>query len=96
MSKQIDMSGYTISETAEVVNVAEFRNRIEYLERLMSVDYHACADQVERTRWVRSAQRFARELTETTCKRATDADWRRRERALDRSATMIIRNSILR
>lgn len=79
----------TISESPEVVRVDEFRRRISHLENLVSSGRHSCVGAAERQQWVKSARRIGSELINTTCLRATAEDWRRRERAIDRSTSAI-------
>ena len=88
MNTALDMSIFTIGSPLETVNVAEFRGRIEHLERLAS-DYHSCVDRFERAKWAVIARRIGSELIHTTCKRATTEDWMRRERAIDRSTSLL-------
>lgn len=90
MTAAIDMSIFTTVSPTETVNVAEFRNRIEHLERLVAVDYHACRGVAELVRWAGRARRIGSELIHTTCKRATADDWMRRERAVDRSTFLLL------
>ncbi len=80
----------TIAPNAQPVPVAEFRNRISTLERMIRVDLAACVGATERSRWAVSARRIAADLIATDCKRATGDDWTRRERAIDRAATLVI------
>ncbi len=89
MTTAIDMSIFTIESPFESVAVADFRNRIEHLERLVAVDYHACVGTTERNDWAHRARRVGSTLIHTTCKRATADDWMRRERAIDRSTSLL-------
>lgn len=91
MATAIDMSIYTTATPVETVNVAEFRNRIEHLERLVNADFGACVNAAERANWAASARRIGSELIHTTCIRATVADWNRRERIIDRSTTLLMK-----
>lgn len=88
MSSKFDMSAYTLAGELTTVGVAEFRNRVDHLMQLVKVDYHACVNDKERADWVARARKVGGELIATTCKRATQTDWDRRERALDRSAKL--------
>jgi hypothetical protein len=74
-----------ISGTVNTVNVAEFRQQIEHLERLVNCDWHACANDAERADWAFRARKVGSELIHMACKRATVADMDRRERVLDKS-----------
>jgi nanoRNase/pAp phosphatase (c-di-AMP/oligoRNAs hydrolase) len=89
MSNAANTADYTISADAQTVKVADFRNAIERLERIVRVDFHACVDADERAQWVERAKRAGRELIATTCKRANHNDWMRRERAIDASTDRI-------
>lgn len=84
---------YTQPDTSDalIVNVAAFRQQIQSVEESCQRDYHACANATERASWAASTGRAAAELTRMTCKRATTQDMDRRERALDKSATLIIK-----
>jgi hypothetical protein len=75
----------------ETVNVSEFRNRIEHLERRIHCDYHSARDGAEKRNWRAVTERVGAELIATVCKRATQDDWDRRERAIDRSTDLISR-----
>ena len=85
----IAMDIYTVSPNAKPVKVADFRNAIDHLERLVHVDFVACVGQREREQWVERARRTGRDLISITCKRAKADDWDRRERAIDTSTKMI-------
>jgi len=91
MTTAIDMSIYTTATPVAAVPVAEFRNRIQHLERLVHADYGACVNAAERANWAASARRIGSELIHTTCRRATVEDWNRRERAIDRSTSLLMR-----
>lgn len=91
MATAVDMSAYTVTTDAELVNVAEFRHRILQLEELVSRDYHACANASERARWAETARRVGSKLISTVCSRAKAGDWDRRERAIDRSTTLLLK-----
>lgn len=82
---------YTIPEDGkgEVVKVADFRDEIDHVFRIVNVDFHACVGADEKARWVEIARRFTTKLRGMTCKRATAYDWRQREMALDQAATRI-------
>lgn len=88
---KIDLSNYTFStKTPRTVPVAEFRDQIDHLFDVVNRDYHACgrrADELER--WARTARAVGAELCAMTCQRATQRDWDRRERAIERSATLL-------
>ena len=79
----------TIAPNAQPVPVAEFRNRISTLERMIRVDLAACVGAGERSRWAVTAAAVAVDLIRTDCKRATGADWTRRERAIDRACALV-------
>lgn len=79
----------TISENPEIVPVAEFRDRIKHLERIIHVDACACVDGVELGRCRRIAQRIGAELIASTSKRAKLEDWERRERVIERSTAFV-------
>lgn len=85
------ISEYTISETASPVTVAAFRDAIEHLERIVHVERHACVGADEKANWAKIARRIGSELINTTCKRATAADWTRREQAIDASTNQVAR-----
>lgn len=89
----IDLSNFTTLPASETttVPVAEFRQVIEHLERLISCDYHSARGEQELLRWKDRARNVGAELIGLTCKRATLEDWQRRERAIDRSAALITR-----
>jgi hypothetical protein len=78
---------------AEIVKIAEFRGRIEHLERKIGNDYHSCVNDAERARWAETTRTLGAELVNTVCKRATDEDMDRRERAIDRSTSLIAKVS---
>lgn len=82
-------NNYSISENAEVVNVAEFRDRISHLEHSIRCDKQSCVGEKEKTHWLHIMKGISSELFNTTCKRAKVQDWDRRERIID-EATMII------
>ena len=86
-------SHYTQPDSSDVktVKVAEFRQRIESVEQYCHCDYHACVTDAERLRWADMTARAAAELSGMACARATKQDMDRRERALDKSATLIIK-----
>lgn len=86
----INRTEITIAPNAQPVPVAEFRNRIELLERKINVDRPACINDQERARWVSEARQVAATLIATDCKRATARDWTRRERAIDRATDCVI------
>lgn len=86
----INRAEITIAPNAQPVPVAEFRNRIQLLERKINVDRSACANDRERARWVSEARQLAAALIATDCKRATAQDWTRRERAIDRATDCVI------
>ena len=85
-------SDITMSPNAQSVSVGDFRDLISNLERLINCDYHSCVDHNERARWVRRARSVGSELIGTSCPRATTTDWIRREKAIERSASLIGRN----
>lgn len=87
----LDLSCYTIADNARAVRVAEFRNAIEHVERLVHCDRHSCVSDAEKARWIEAARRIGRELIATTCKRARREDWDRRERAIDASTDAIFK-----
>lgn len=89
-NKALDLSCYTIASDAQAVKVADFRNAIERLERIVRVDYHSAVGADERAQWVERARRAGRDLMRTVCKRAKRGDWDRRERALDASTDRIM------
>ena len=72
-----------------VVNVAEYRNRIASLERLIDVDYHAAAA-VESAQedWRARCASARKKLALTSCKRATVTD-RARCRSIEERAHML-------
>jgi hypothetical protein len=88
---RFDMSQCTILAPSEMttVNVSDFRRAIEHIERIVSVDYHSAHPGAELLAWVERAKQLGSELIGLTCKRATAEDWLRRERAIDRSASLI-------
>lgn len=83
------MSHYTQSSPAVVVKVAVFRAQINHLEDLVRCDWHACVSDRERGDCLAAMQRVGCELIAMTCKRATEADMTRRERAIEGSTTLI-------
>lgn len=95
MTNTINMDEFTVAADAETVTVAEFRNRIEHLETIIHTDRHSVVGGKELARWVDRARNVGSELIGTTCKRATAADWLRRERILDRSTTTLVRALVL-
>lgn len=93
MTNTTHRASYTVPAVGEanVVKVADFRDATDHLFRICNVDYSAARPGSERTRWVEIARRVARELASMDCKRATKRDWDRRERALDQSASLIMK-----
>ena len=89
----LSMDHYTfpLDGVTRVVPVAEFRQAIEHLERKVRCDYGACVNNDERARWAVCTRIVGAELIGMTCKRATQEDWDRRERAIDRSADLLSR-----
>jgi len=85
----IDLSCCTIAADAQAVKVSDFRNAIERVERILRVDFAACVNASERANCVERLRRAGRDLINTTCKRAKQADWARRERAIDASTDRI-------
>jgi hypothetical protein len=83
----INLNEYTLSANAETVSVSEFRDRVAHLERLHNCDRHSCVGISEKKTHVERVKRVASELIGTTCKRAKAADWDRRERIIDKTAT---------
>lgn len=81
----------TVSEQPVIVPVAVLRARTEHLERLVHADRHSCVTPEEVARWVVRARGVAAELQGNVSRRATAADWQRRESALDASASAILR-----
>jgi len=79
----------TVSATASVVPVAKFRDAVEHVERLLTVDRHACVTAGEVAQWRDRLRAAGADLIATTCKRALMSDWERRERAIDRSASVL-------
>lgn len=86
---KINKEEYTISKNAEAVKVSTFRNRIDYLLRIVRTDSHACVGKKEKAQCVRFAKDAGSELIATDCNRATKYDWDRREEALDISFSFI-------
>lgn len=84
-------NNFTIPSAAEanMVNVATFRDQTENLDRCCRVDFPACVNHSERTRWAEVTRKVASDLMAMTCKRAKHEDWVRRERAIDQSASMV-------
>lgn len=74
--------------TGKVVTVSEFRDAIDHVFKICT-DFSSCIGDKEKAHWVEIACRFGSELKQTICNRATERDWDRRERALDRSAGLI-------
>lgn len=74
-----------------VVKVSDFRDRIAGLERLCQYDHGACVGARELELWLLRARRVGAEVSAMVCKRANAADMARRERAIDRSAALIVR-----
>ena len=85
----MNLNEYTLGKKNEAVNVAEFRNRIQHLERTIHIDRHACVGSDEKALNVDNARRVGVLLIATTCKRATHDDWERRERIIDLSTAYI-------
>jgi hypothetical protein len=86
----MDLNEYTIGADAKAVTVGEFRSLIAHLEQVTS-DYHSCVGDVERGRWNDRVRLVGCELIYATCKRATAADWTRRESAIERSTKLLSR-----
>ena len=80
---------YTIAPSPSFVSVREFRQAIEHLERKIRVDRHSAVGVAEKSRWAEETRRVASSLIATSCKRAKSDDWIRRERAIDRSASLV-------
>lgn len=82
---------HTTDRITERVPVRELRNRTDALVRMVRVDLQACVNHTELMRWAEQCRRMGRELTATGSARAKLEDWDRRERALDHSASTLIR-----
>ena len=72
------------------MKVAEYRNIISHLERVVNCDFHSCVGDEEKARWVEIAKRVGTELINAQCPRAKADDRERAERIIDRSATRIL------
>lgn len=79
----------------EIVNVGEFRNRIDHLNRITRTDFHACVNERERSNWVQICKRFQARLISTACKRAQSNDWEMREQAITHVASMLDRANVI-
>lgn len=66
----------------KTVKVAEFRNAVDHLFRVVNQDYHACVGAGEVKNWVRIAQRVREEVQNIECKRASDYDKEQHQKAL--------------
>lgn len=84
----MDRAHCTIDRDAQPVRVAEFRRRTDALCQT-STDYHACVSWQERANWLFRARKAGRAVLAADCRRATDRDWLRRERAIERSSDLI-------
>ena len=62
------------------VKVADFRNAVDHLFRVVNVDYHACVGAAELRTWQGIAGRVLAEVEALECQRATaeDRDQQRR------------------
>lgn len=78
-----------IQESKEKVNVREFRNRIDHLNRVVRYDYSMAADQKELMNWLRIAKRVADEVRNTVTARANATDKKRRDDALAKADELI-------
>jgi hypothetical protein len=77
------------------VKVAELRNQIDHLNRIVNVDFHACVGDAEKKRCLRMVQKVGGELIDMTCKRAKQDDIANKERAVDRSTDLLLTHSKL-
>jgi hypothetical protein len=82
---------HTLGQIVADVPVREFRGLTDWLNRSVNVDRCACATPEERERWVAECRGIVARVKAAGCRRAKVADWDARERALDRSATAILR-----
>lgn len=83
---------YTMIADARPVLVAEFRRHITHLERLVTSDWSSCTGGLrEQVACTDRMRRVGGELIGMVCRGATADDMARRERALDRSTTLITR-----
>ena len=88
--EQAQDAHFTVRMSGDAVSVAEFRDQTDHLFHKVNVDRCACRG-AELARWVAETRKVASELSKIVCRTATRADWERRERALDASATAIIK-----
>jgi hypothetical protein len=65
------------------VKVADFRNKIDHLFRVLNADFHACVNATELGNWERIAKRVYNELAHIECKRANDYDKEQRLKAME-------------
>lgn len=69
-----DIEPVSVAESMEWVPVAEYRRRVEHLERVYNGDRHSCVGAGEWECWRRIAVRVLGEVERTECKRAKDED----------------------
>lgn len=82
---------HDIAAIDTIVPVAQLRGIIEHLERSTRVDFSACVNHSELMNWAEVARRIVAELRHSGSLRATTEDWDRRESALDRATTLLIK-----
>lgn len=71
------------------VKVADFRNKIDHLFRVVNEHYHSCVGSSEVRPWLEICGRVKKELEETECKRATEYDHSRKALALAQAEKQI-------
>ncbi len=71
------------------VKVADFRDTIDHLFRVVNVDYNACVSSAEVRQWLEIVARVKKELEETECKRAAEYDHTRKALALGKAEKQI-------
>lgn len=78
--------------TTTTVKLADFRDLIQHVERIVNVDWHACVGDKEKSYCKDIIARFGTELLNTNSKRATVEDEDRKAAVLDRAALIITLN----
>lgn len=71
------------------VKVADFRDTIDHLFRVVNVDYNACVGSAEVRQWLDIVARVKKELEETECKRAKEYDHMQKALAIEKAEKQI-------
>lgn len=74
------------------MKIADYRNKVEHLERVFHVDRHACVGNKEKAYWFERAGRILAEVAPMECPRAKPDDIERKNLIVNKVTTYLEEN----